>query len=213
MKKKQVIIATMMVGAIGVSFSTSAYATQTIDGSTTGEIKATGELGREDNTDPGSEIPDGDDKWINVTLPTEVIFYNVDGEENIKSSANYEILNNSGRPVKVDLTSFRIANAITAEREAIKSLSLTNASGKSFNSVNLVENGVEKVTTTQELVRLANNEGKIGTTNDPSAKLTRFKFDGSVNKDKLSEDQATTIDSTLNLKFTALNMMGQEAAE
>ncbi|NBJ47152.1 hypothetical protein C6N01_13140 [Enterococcus faecalis] len=213
MKKKQVIIATMMVGAIGVSFSTSAYATQTIDGSTTGEIKTTGELGREDNTNPGSEIPDGDDKWINVTLPTEVIFYNVDGEEDIKSSANYEILNNSGRPVKVDLTSFRIANTITTEREAIKTLNLANASGKSFNPVNLVENGVEKVTTTQELVRLANNEGKIGSVNDPSAKLTRFRFDGSVNKDKLSEEQPTTIDSTLNLKFTALNMAGQEVAE
>lgn len=213
MKKNNLFIAASILGMMSLGTCVPAFANQTVegmDGETTGEIKALGELGREDSTDPGSEIPDGDDRWINVTLPTEVVFYNTDGSEEIKSSSNYEILNNSGRPVKVDLTSYRVANTNQNERQSIKALNLTNASGVSFNPVQLIQNGTEKVTTSQELVRLANSDGKIGATTDPSSKLTRFKFTGSVDTDKLVEGDTTNIDSSLNLKFISLNMAGQE---
>lgn len=216
MKKSNLIVAASILGMMSLGTCAPAFANQTIDGmdgETTGEIKTLGELGREDNTDPGAEIPDGDDRWINVTLPTEVVFYSTNGSDEIKSSSNYEILNNSGRPVKVDLTSYRVANTDPNERQSIKELNLANASGVSFSPVRLIENGTEKVTTSQQLVRLANNEGKIGSTNDPSAKLTRFKFSGKVDADKLIADETTNIDSSLNLKFTALNMAGQEVAE
>lgn len=215
MKKSNLFIAASILGMMSLGTCAPAFANQTIsgmDGETTGEIRTLGELGREDSTDPGSEIPDGDDRWINVTLPTEVVFYNTDGSEEIKSSSNYEISNNSGRPVKVDLTSYRVANTNQNERQSIKELNLANASGVSFNPVQLIENGTEKVTTSQELVRLANSEGKIGTTTDPSAKLTRFRFTGLVDADKLTADETTNIDSALNLKFTSLNMAGQEVS-
>lgn len=212
MKKINLLATASILGMIGLGTCAPAFASQTIDGTngeTSGEIKTVGELGKPDTTDPNVDIPDGDDRWINVTLPTEVVFYNTDGNDKITSSNNYEILNNSGRPVKVDLTSYRVVNTDQNERQSIKALNLVNASGISFNPVKLIENGTEKVTTSQELVRLANNEGKIGNTEDPSAKLTRFKFTGEVDTDKLVANQTTNIDSSLNMKFTSLDMAGQ----
>lgn len=37
------------------------------------DIEVNGTLGA-DNTDPGATIPEGDDNWINVTVPTKTIF-------------------------------------------------------------------------------------------------------------------------------------------
>lgn len=74
---------------------------QEIVGQDTGDIPINGTLGL-DNTDETAPIVEGNDAWINVTLPTDTIFYSTNTELNAPiTSPDYTITNNSGRPVKV----------------------------------------------------------------------------------------------------------------
>ena len=79
-------------------------AAQDVIGAGEADIAVNGTLGA-NNTDPGSTIPEGDTDWINVTVPTETIFYNKATDATIKAPT-YDITNNSGRPVTVSVKSF-----------------------------------------------------------------------------------------------------------
>lgn len=103
MKKK--VIAGLLLSSCVLGVAMPAFAeTKTVDGEGTTDILVNGTLGA-DNTDPEAEIPEGEEGWINVTVPTDVVFYNTSDVPTIKSP-EYQIVNNSGRPVEVTLASF-----------------------------------------------------------------------------------------------------------
>lgn len=110
MKKKVIaglLLSSCVFGVAMPAFAqdgTEADSQQTIDGENSAEIEVNGTLGA-DNTDPGATITEGDDNWINVTVPTKTIFYNTAANTDI-TSPTYEIVNNSGRPVDFTIASF-----------------------------------------------------------------------------------------------------------
>lgn len=110
MKKKVIaglLLSSCVLGVAMPAFAqdgTEADSQQTIDGENSAEIEVNGTLGA-DNTDPGATITEGDDNWINVTVPTKTIFYNTAANTDI-TSPTYEIVNNSGRPVDFTIASF-----------------------------------------------------------------------------------------------------------
>lgn len=216
--KKNLFATAMVLGALGLGYGEQAFAaegdTQTVDGSkgqTTADVITRGNLGEIDNTDPETPLPDGDDRWINVTLPTEVVFESKDSTT-ISSPNNYKITNNSGRPVKVDVSKYAISggNGVPAMTE----LNIKRTTGfEGQETVNLVASKAEvtEYEINQELVRLANNEGKFG--NETSAaNSTNFEFTGKMNADDLAEKQ-NYVESKLSFKFTSLRMDGKMVGE
>ena len=98
------ILSTLMISMTVLMGVQAVSADQTVDGKSTGDIPVKGTLGA-DNTDPGTSIPETDPAWINVTIPTDTIFYNTAAKKDI-NAPTYSIVNNSGRPVKVTADSF-----------------------------------------------------------------------------------------------------------
>lgn len=221
--KKNLLSATVLLGVLGLGFSGQAFAAdpvgyQTIDGKNTADITVKGNVGEIDNTDPETPLPDGDDRWINVTLPSEVIFGLKDGAKDTITSGEYKITNNSGRPVKVDVTKYTLGGD---GAPAIKTLNITRKAGhaaggaaSTSKTVSLASNGVTSKpgTTTDELVRLANSKSQIN--GKPGSKETTFSFDGTVDNTKLKPGKNTNlVDSTLTMKFTSLRMTGNTVIE
>ena len=111
MLNKKMLISSALLGMLGLGFAGQVFAdegdSQTIEGikgETSADVITRGNLGKIDPTDPITPLPEGDDRWIKVTLPTAVVFESTEDQTGIKSSDKYEILNESGRPVKVDVT-------------------------------------------------------------------------------------------------------------
>lgn len=194
-----------IVGAalFGLSMGTkSAFAeTTTIsDGSNTGDVIIEGTLGA-DNKDESSNIPEGSDSWINVTVDTATIFYNTSSNAAIQSP-NYTITNNSGRPVAVGISNF-VQNNTDVSIESINSLVLnvtrstsdtTDSTGQST-STTLISSGVRTdFTTPTSIVTLANSNGKLakGDTADSYGKAATFKYSGSTD----------TLSSVIKPEFT-----------
>ncbi|EOH8750442.1 hypothetical protein ACMDXZ_002900 [Enterococcus faecalis] len=216
MLNKKIMTSAVLLGMMTVGFAGQAFAdegdTQTIEG-TNGENSANvitrGNLGKIDPTDPEIPLPEGDDHWIKVTLPTAVVFESDSSDaKKITSVSNYEINNESGRPVKVDIAKYVInggdgyiydSNEKVINESAVSSLKLTKAQGQGNDTIN------------QELVRLANNKGEIG--GKTSAKTTtNFEFTGAIDTNKLQESK-NFVDSNLTFKFTALRMDGKTVEE
>lgn len=214
--KKTVLLATISLIGLGLSGRVLAAEgqNQIIDGSkgqNSADIITRGNLGEIDNTDPDTPLPDGDDRWINVTLPTEVIFESTDSET-ITSPKNYQIVNNSGRPVKVDVDKYVITGGNGVP--ALTSLNIKRTTGfEGSPTVSLVSSKAEakEYKINKELVRLANKEGKFADEVD-GAKSTNFEFTGTMNKEDLSEKQ-NYIESKLSFKFTSLRMDGTTIQE
>lgn len=106
-----------------------------------GEIGITGYLGA-DNTKSDAGIPEGNDDWINVTLPTATIFYNMKKDTEIKSP-EYTIKNNSGRGVAVSVKSLALASDNTGDITKIADLKMAFADTSST-KIDLLQNGVIK---------------------------------------------------------------------
>ncbi|MCH1722122.1 hypothetical protein [Lactococcus formosensis] len=116
-------------------------------------------------------------------------------------------MNNSGRPVKVDVDKYVITGGNGVP--ALTSLNIKRTTGFEGNpTVNLVSSKAEakEYKINKELVRLANKEGKFADEVD-GAKSTNFEFTGTMNKEDLSEKQ-NYIESKLSFKFTSLRMDG-----
>jgi hypothetical protein len=151
-----------------------------------------------DNTDPGATIPEGDKDWINVTLPTETIFYNKATDENIQSPT-YTITNNSGRPVKVSANGFTgTATGLPADFD----LNLTVTGNKVVTaSTALVKQGKLQAPT-NELITLANCLDQYKETDTQSAKdkavnnKATFAFAGTA-----TAKTPVKVAYTLSLKF------------
>ncbi|RAV23560.1 hypothetical protein DQE84_20290, partial [Staphylococcus warneri] len=72
------------------------------------------------------------DNWINVTLDTATIFYNVSGRNDIESPT-YTIENKSGRPVDVSIADFAQTNA-----ESITEISSLNLVSPAATNTSLI---------------------------------------------------------------------------
>lgn len=212
-------VASVLTGMVALGISSPVFAAegdyQTIsgkDGQTSAEVITRGNLGEIDPTDPETPLPEGDDRWIKVTLPTAVVFESED-QETITSPKNYEIKNESGRPVKVDVASYNITGGDGVP--ALTELNIKRSAGYQGNeTINLVSGtaSVKNYAINEEFVRLANNEGDFGSVTGTGANTTNFEFTGKVDKDSLS-DKSNYVESKLNFKFTALRMDGQTVEE
>ncbi|MDG6111549.1 hypothetical protein NGA66_04550 [Lactococcus formosensis] len=212
-------VASVLTGMVALGISSPVFAAegdyQTIsgkDGQTSAEVITRGNLGEIDPTDPETPLPEGDERWIKVTLPTAVVFESED-QETITSPKNYELKNESGRPVKVDVASYNITGGDGVP--ALTELNIKRSAGYQGNeTVNLVTGtaSVKNYAINEEFVRLANNEGNFGSVTGTGANTTNFEFTGKVDKDALS-DKSNYVESKLNFKFTALRMDGQTVEE
>lgn len=212
-------VASVLTGIVALGISSPVFAAegdyQTIsgkDGQTSAEVTTRGNLGEIDPTDPETPLPEGDERWIKVTLPTAVVFESED-QETITSPKNYEIKNESGRPVKVDVASYNITGGDGVP--ALTELNIKRSAGYQGNeTVNLVTGtaSIKNYAINEEFVRLANNEGNFGSVTGTGANTTNFEFTGKVDKDALS-DKSSYVESKLNFKFTALRMDGQTVEE
>ncbi|MGG5336353.1 hypothetical protein [Enterococcus sp. AZ154] len=230
MLNKKIMTSAVLLGMMTVGFAGQAFAdegdSQPIEG-TNGENSANvitrGNLGKIDPTDPETPLPEGNDRWIKVTLPTAVVFESDStNEEKITSVSNYEIKNESARPVKVDVTKYVINDGDGVE--ALAELNIKRGTGYVYdsNAKEINENATSSVKLTkaqgegndainQEFVRLANNKGEIG--GKTSAKTTtNFEFTGAIDKAKL-KDSKNFVESNLTFKFTALRMDGRTVEE
>lgn len=194
------LVGMTLVGLMTVGFAAQVSATtQDVngnDGQNSAEVPVKGNLGEIDNTDPGSEHPEGDDKWINVTLPTATIFYAEttpgDAPEKL-SSPNYEIQNNSGRPVKVSITDYVLKDG--PANKALTELNIFNKTTKV--ATPLAVEGASAITTETEFAILADTT-KEGNDVD-------FGFTGLSDPTQLEKKSEGNIDSTLHFKFKALD--------
>ncbi|MCO7179856.1 hypothetical protein NH621_01490 [Lactococcus formosensis] len=212
-------VASVLTGMVALGISSPVFAAegdyQTIsgkDGQTSAEVITRGNLGEIDPMDPETPLPEGDERWIKVTLPTAVVFESED-QETITSPKDYEIKNESGRPVKVDVASYNITGGDGVP--ALTELNIKRSAGYQGNeTVNLVTGtaSVKNYAINEEFVRLANNEGNFGSVTGTGANTTNFEFTGKVDKDALS-DKSNYVESKLNFKFTALRMDGQTVEE
>ncbi|MGX7352451.1 hypothetical protein RU97_GL001908 [Enterococcus canis] len=164
-------------------------------------VEVNGTLGA-DNTDPGATIPEGDPNWINVTVPTKTIFYNTAADSDIKSPT-YDIVNNSGRPVKVSISNF-------VDGAGNSSLGLTSLDF----DLNVTLNGTETLVVNQgvvkdfstpaQIVELPNSKGQSLAADtpveNPTTNKTTFTYTGTATA--ATQVQPTY---TMTLKFDAVS--------
>lgn len=180
-----------------------AYA-EDIVSNNSGEVKINGTLGV-DNTVEDATIPEGQDAWINVTLPTDTIFYSTDKKANAPiASPDYTITNNSGRPVDI------LFKEIVKENPVDPAPFKYSVSLQGFTSTpKIIENGlVASEDNGKTIHTLANNNGKLGK-DDPSelnttANTVTFRYVGEV-KDPLAEEDIITENYTMTLQFKAVS--------
>lgn len=160
-----------------------------------GESEATvpvqGTLGV-DNTDPDSPIDEGDDAWINVTVPTQTYFYSAGKTANSKiTSPKYTITNNSARPVNVSLNGLTEAESpvqsggkkistTTEQNNVVVNLNATGGVSATA-STNIISNGKPVSSLTSLLGRLANNKGKDSLNGAENSGTNALTFDYSGN--------------------------------
>lgn len=167
---------------------------QDVIGDGSAEIKVNGSIGL-DNTDPTETIDEESEDWINVTLDTATIFYNISGRTNIESPT-YTIKNNSGRPVDVTITKFEKTNS-----ESISEISSLKFVSPEASDTALISSGsvTDFETTPARLFTLANNEGKLTSAGEStSASETTFGYQGVLSSSTAAKS-APTFDLTLQL--------------
>lgn len=204
MKKKVIaglLLSSCVFGVAMPAFAqdgTEADLQEDYSGQNSVEIEVNGTLGA-DNKDPNATIPEGDDNWINVTVPTKTIFYNTAADSEIKSP-DYKITNNSGRPVSVSLEKF--------ENDATNT-SLTLPSSYSLNLQVEGKQPIQNIatsdtstdfTTATHLIDLANKDGRMSATGNVNAGSNEatFKYTGTATATTQVQPSYT-----MTLKFVA----------
>lgn len=194
MKKK--VIAGLLLSSCVLGVAMPAFAeTKPVDGEGTTDIQVNGTLGV-DNTKPDAEIPEGEEGWINVTVPTTTVFYNTTTVKAIKSPT-YEIVNNSGRPVDVSISTFTPGANTGMD---LSSLDLSVTIGSTDTPVVSGGDVVDFSTTPGLLAELANSEGhrEKGDAGSKASTAT-FRYTGTANATTQVQPKYT-----MTLKFDAV---------
>lgn len=213
MNKK--LLGTMVIGAVLIGITTKVSAQQIVNGNNgvnSAEVAVKGSLGDQDNTDPGTQLPDGDDKWINVTLPTSTVFFaktgNNEKEEFIYTPENIEqkIENHSARPVKVMLENYSLKES--DNNKAITELNLRNADlgteikiAENGSAVDFTKTGLQEFSTLKEA------------TKNGTGDKVNFDYTGLSDPTRLKKDSKGEVEGKLNFKFISLPLNNGEAAE
>lgn len=196
------LLATLLITASVFNGISAVSADQTISEKQDADIKVNGTLGA-DNTDPNSTISENDKDWINVTLPTDTIFYNKATDSTIKAPT-YDIINNSGRPVKVSMNGFT-ASASNPALPSDFTLNLNlNGNNVTTKSIKLVEKGALQ-SPTNEMITLSNSVNQYNS-NDSVSELGKavnnkasFTYSGTA-----TAKTALKVGYTLSLKFDSV---------
>jgi len=211
MKKTNFLLTAMMLG-LSVSGLTQLASAETIDGENSADVIINGTIGKLDNTDPDTNIPEGSDEWINVTVDTATAFHTTtaSAHKNIES-ADYSITNNSGRGVAVTL------NKMVGTPKYVDTLTI-NAKGDGLvaapTATNLVEsNALADLTSAPVWMRLANKDGRLNIDTDAAsafANSAKFYYTGTTVADlPANVNENTTAENyTLTLKFTSIQKDG-----
>lgn len=194
------VIASLFVASacLGGILPTVAQA-ENVNGESEANITVNGTIGT-DNTDPEANINEGSDTWINVTLDTATVFYNIAGQTTIESPT-YNIENMSGRPVDVSVTAF--SHDGIADIADITELNLVSmlANGTASKETELINGGSIPTIPETKILSLANKDGNFtenGTDpTDPDAKKATFGYTGEVSETAT----ASTPTFTLTLQF------------
>ncbi len=201
MNKKLVSVTLVGLMAVGVSATVLAETTQDINGNTNvsgenkGEMNVRGSLGAVDNTDPEGPIDPGDDKWINVTFPTAVVFGTNDGK-NITSSADYAMTNNSGRHVQVNVNNY-VIDQEKSDDKALEALTVLQIQSSQDNIVTLAQDGASVVDSNKDFAVIDTKES------------IKFGFLGEIS-DKIKLGEKAYIESNVVFEFKALPKSGNE---
>lgn len=210
MKKINFLLAATI---LGTSFAGVTQASaETIDGQHSADVEINGTIGKLDNTDPGVDIPEGSDEWINVTVDTATAFHTTTASKhkNIES-ADYSIVNNSGRAVAVTL------NKMAGTPTYVDTLTI-NAKGNNLitnpAATKLVaDNKLTDLTNAPIWMRLANKDGRFNIDTDAVnayAHAAKFNYTGTtINSLPANVSEAPTAENyTLTLKFESIQKDG-----
>lgn len=200
-----VILGTSFVGVTQVS-------AETVDGQNSADVQINGTIGKLDNTDPDVDIPEGSDEWINVTVDTATAFHTTtaSNHKNIES-ADYSIVNNSGRAVAVTLSKM-VGTPVYVDTLTI------NAKGNGLianpTATNLVaDKELTDLTSGAIWMRLANKDGRFNIGADAEnayAHSAKFNYTGkTVDNLPANANEAPTAENyTLTLKFESIQKDG-----
>ncbi|MBC1925528.1 hypothetical protein [Listeria innocua] len=182
--------------------------TQTIDNSTgtivdSADVTVKGLLGF-DNTNPITPEPGDPDMWINVTLPTETIFYSdetTDHKTIISPAATIENL--SARPLRVEVGNYAVNNGSVA---SVDSLSVQATTGT---AIDLITSSTP-ATTFGTLVEL---KSPVSTNQTPNvvawATEDTFSFIGATTTTWSADPTKTEeLDTSLTLRLVPLKEDG-----
>lgn len=209
------LLGTIVVGLVVLGFATKVSAQKTVNGNegiSDANVKVIGTLGDQDNTDPGTQLPDGDDKWINVTLPISTVFFAKTGndkeEEFIYTPENIEqkIENHSARPVKVMLENYSLKES--DNNKAITELNLRNADlgteikiAENGSAVDFTKTGLQEFSTLKEA------------TKNGTGDKVNFDYTGLSNPTNLTKDSNGEVEGILSFKFISLPLINDETGE
>lgn len=183
-------LSSMMLMAVPVS-----AVDQEIVGEGTGDIPVNGTLGM-DNTDPTAPIVEGEDSWINVSLPTETIFYSTNTKQDAPiTSPKYTITNNSGRPVDI------YYNGLTSNG-TYDDISY-NLNLKGFDSDLAIRTVKDLSVNRSKLITLANGNGNMDEAGTTTGENTvTYEYTGKVNEELTNKIQHSY---TMTLEFEAVD--------
>ncbi|MGX7246017.1 hypothetical protein ACWOC1_14390 [Enterococcus quebecensis] len=221
MKKK--VLASLFLGGIILGTSQVVFASehQIIDNSEGQqydpnkgvEIPVKGTLGKMDNTDPEENIPEGDERWLRVEIPTTVLFHSDSKNEKAITSGEYRVSNLSARPINVNLASFTLPQNAKAAK-AIDKLSLqpkNNKEGeKPFDLI--AADGVP----TGEMNKLMSKLESPILSGKKEGSEYKFQYTGKVTPEKIESDKGAegdeparqTVSYAMTLKFEVLGKDG-----
>lgn len=169
MKKVVAGILSMATVAGMVATSTVVSADQIIDGrrgETSGEVLINGIIGEFDNTKPGPN-PDDLNNWINVTLPTQVVFYTTEASNHTEiTSVSKQITNNSA------------VGVITTVSDVKNPVNMDSVRLLQVNDIDLFVDGESSVAE-EELFTLEGNQGD---------NIGNFVFTGEAAPNNASEE-------------------------
>ena len=190
------LLSTLLVSTAVFAGAQAVSADQNIVANTDADIAVAGTLGA-DNTKPDAKIPEGDKDWINVTLPTEAIFYNKTTDPIIKSPT-YNLVNNSGRPVKISLDKFTPSANNSAALPSNFDLTLDVTGDKVVTQSTSLVKGGALAAAPGDLLILANSVDQQAATDSPQPDPTAV----TKNKGTFTFAGQATATTDLNLAYT-----------
>ena len=187
----------LAVGSVSVSATVTdnGNGTQTISGENSAKVEINGTIGAS-NTDPGGGLPETDDSWINVTVPTTTTFGARSGAaEATLLSPTYTVKNNSGRGVAVGYTTITGSTS-----SAGLNLNLTPTAGS---NAQVVATPIALVTndTLQTTAKNLANLGPVTSSTAADGGTFTYEYTGSVTN---AVDTVTPLTYEMTLSFRAL---------